>query len=92
MLSKEGGRHAPPCPGSEIRAQRHHRRSNSNPMLQPLPGWWDREGEVGEGGAMKMEQGRGLKLCHGPGVEVFLGLSVCMVSEGNVGGVSLEGE
>lgn len=40
---------------------------------------------------MKMEQGRGLRLCHGAGVELAIGLSACMESGGNGGDVSPEG-
>lgn len=59
-------------------------------MLQPLLGQWDREGEVGEGEEMKMEQGRGLRLCCGPGVKLRMSLRVCMESEGNEEDVSPE--
>lgn len=61
-------------------------------MLQPLLGRWDREGEAGEGEGMKMEQGHRLTLCHGPGVQLGMGLSVCMESGGNGGDVIPEGE
>lgn len=69
----------------------HHRGSNNNPKLQPLLGWWDREGEAGEGEGMKMERGHGLRPCHGEGVELVMGLSACMESGGNGGDVSPEG-
>lgn len=91
LLSVGAGRRAPPFPGSEIRAQQLHRGSNNNPMLQPLLGRWDREGGVGEGGGMKMEQGHGLTLCHGLGVQPRMGVSVCMGSGGNGGDVIPEG-
>lgn len=52
-------------------------------MLQPLLGRRDREGEVGEGEVMRMEQGRGLRPCRGQGAELRMSLSVCMESGGN---------
>lgn len=91
LLSVGAGRRAPPSPGSEIRVWQLHRGSNNNPMLWHLLGRWDREGEVGEVEEMKTGPGRGLILCHGPGAELVMGLSVCMESGGNGGGGSPEG-
>lgn len=88
VLSVVAGQHAPPSPGSEIKAKQHHQGSNNNPMLQPLLGQWDREGEAGEGEETKTGQGLELRLCHGLVVELEMGLSVCMESGGNGGDVS----
>lgn len=49
-------------------------------------------GEAGEGGeGMKSGQGHGLTPCRGPGIELGMGLSVCMENGGNGGDGSLEG-
>lgn len=47
---------------------------------------------MGEGEGRTMGQGHGLRPCHDPGVELRMGLSVCMESGGNGGDASPEGE
>lgn len=59
-------------------------------MLQPLLGRWDKEGEEGEGGEMRMEQGPELRPCNDPGVKLRMRMNVCMEIEGNGEGVSPE--
>lgn len=62
-------------------------------MLQPLLGWWDRVGEAEEGGGgRKSVQGHGLRPYRGLGVELGIGLSVCMENGGNGGDGSPEGQ
>lgn len=92
LLSVEAGQRAPPSPGNELRALQHHRGSNNNPTLQPLPGRWDREGVAEDEEGKKTGQGLGLRLCHGSVVGLEMGLSICMESEGNGGDGSPVGE
>ena len=92
LLSAEAGQRAPPSPGSELRALQHHQGSNNNPTRQPLPGRWDREGVAEEEEGTKTGRGLGLRLCHGSGVGLEMGSSVCMESEGNGGDGNPVGE